>query len=244
MGFLIEIVLRIFVSVINQFTKQDLNEFVEQFPKEVGKKIGEAAKGNLEPIKKWLSESTSNLTFFLSALSKKKVKQELILPDTRLDKMTELIEAILKAIDLIKKPILLKEIFGNTNYYSYWQIEGYTNNAFKKTSTEITPNTHFTVLLIDSKMTEYDRLVKYLSNTHQLPKRLLKKSIQVKSLQAEEVFTTSNKIWNKWINKSEKIPLNFSMESYLNQLADIERNIELNKNPTSFWSKIKTLFGF
>lgn len=243
MGFLIEIALRIFINVLNQFTKQDLNEFVEQFPKEVGQKIGEAVKGNLAPIKSWLGESTANLTFFISAMNKKKVKNELLRTDDRLNEISELIDAILKGIQLIKKPILIKEIFGNTNYYSFWQVEGYIQNAYNKTALEITPNHHFTVLLINSKEANYERLTKYISNTQHLPKRLIKKSQEVKAIHPATIITSSNKIWNKWINKTESIPLNFSMESYLNQLVDIEKNIELTIKKKSFIEKIKSWLG-
>lgn len=243
MGFIIEIVMRIFVSVLNQFTKQDLNEFIEQFPKDVGEKIGEAVKGNLAPIKSWLSESTANLTLFLSAFTNKKLKNELILPDNRIEKIAELIDAVLKGINLIKKPILVREIMGNTNFYSLWTIEGYTHNAYTKTSLEITPNSHFSIILIDAKKADYDKLIQYVANTRQLPKRLLKKSLVVKSIHAEEVHTSSNKLWNKWINKNEKIATNFSLDSYLNQLSDIEKNIELTLEPKSFWKKVKSFFG-
>lgn len=242
MGFLIEIVLRIFVNVINQFTKQDLNDFIEQFPKDVGEKIGEAVKGNLTPIKNWLSESTSNLTLFLTAFTKKKLKYELTLPDNRINEISELINAVLKGIEIIKKPILLKETLGNTNYYSLWSIEGYINNAYNKSSLEITPNSHFSIILIEAKKADYDKLMRYVSNTSQIPKRLLKKSLIVKSIHAEEVRTSSNKIWNKWINKNEKIAINFSVDSYLNQLSDIEKNIELTIEPKSFWKRVKSFF--
>ena len=244
MGLIIEIVIRILVSALNQFTSKDLNEFIEQFPKEVGRKIGEAAKGNIEPIKKWLSENTSNLKLFISILGKRKVKNELILPDDRLEKIKELIDAILESINLIKKPILLKEVFGNVKYYSLWEIEGYTNNAYNLSNQEIIPSTHFTISLIESDKIDYDRLMKYVSKTQNIPKRIAKKSLKVISISANEVKTDSNRIWNKWINKKERITLNFSLDSYLNLLGDIEKNIELSKKEKNLWGKIKGLVGF
>ena len=132
MGFLIEIVIRMFISVLNQFTKADLNHFIEQFPKEVGEKIGQATKGNLEPIKKWLSDNTSNLSFFISALGKKKISTELSLPDKNLDEIENLINAVLDAINSIKKPLILREIFGNIHYFSLGEIDGYITNAYSK----------------------------------------------------------------------------------------------------------------
>lgn len=240
MGLLIELVLRIFISALNQFTKQDLNEFIDQFPKEVGRKIGEAAKGNLEPITTWLSESTSNLHLFISALTLKKGSRELTLQDKKMDLFENLIKAVLEGIDSIKKPLVLKEFFGNINYYSLWQIEGYTHNAFSKTSVDLIPNTHFHIYLIEPNKVTYKKLLRLISNSHPIPKKVLKKSLRVKKIEPTQVTVATN----KWIKRKKTIPLNFSTDSYLSLLADIQHNIERSTNPTTWWEKFKNLFWF
>jgi len=240
MGLLIELVIRIFISVLNQFTKKDLTGFIEEFPKEVGSKIGQAAKGNFEPIKNWLSENTSNLRLFINVLSKKKVATEISVEDEKMVQIENLIKVILESIDLIKKPILLKEIFGNINYFSLWEIDGYTNNAYSKTNFEITPNSHFRIYLIESNIANYERLLKLITKSQPIPKSILKKSFKIKTITENQVVTDSN----KWFKKNKSISLNFSADSYLNQLADIENNIENSSTKTTLWDKIKQVFKF
>ncbi len=238
MGLLIELVIRIFISVLNQFTKKDLNAFIEEFPKEVGSKIGQAAKGNFEPIKIWLSENTSNLKMFINVLSSKKVTTELSTPDKKMEQIENLIKVILESIDLIKKPILLKEIFGNINYYSLWEIDGYTNNAFSLSNFEITPNSHFHIHLIDAKNVNFEKLLRLISKSQPIPKKLLNKSFKIKTISEDQVIAESN----KWLKRKKIITLNFSADSYLNQLADIENNIENSSTKTTFLGRIKKLF--
>ncbi|MGB1040167.1 MAG: hypothetical protein ACPGVD_04785 [Flavobacteriales bacterium] len=240
MGLLIEIVLRIFISVANQFTKKDLNEFVEQFPKDVGEKIGQAVKGNLNPISNWLSESTSNLKFFVTALSNRNSTKELSAQDEGLEQIESLIKAVLKSIDLIKKPILLKEIFGNINYYSLWLIDGYTNNAYSKTNFEITPNSHFHIYLIEAKNVNYEKILRLISKSQPIPKKILKKSLNIKRIETNQVVTLTN----NWFKRKKNISTNFSIDSYLNLLADIEKNIEISSTKTTLWKKFKNLFKF
>lgn len=240
---LTEIIIRTLISVINQFTKNDLNAYIEKFPKEIGEKIGEAIKGNIAPLKSWLQENSGNIKILTSELFKKNTTTEIAVIDNKISEMETIVKVILNDIELLKKPILVKEFFGNTKYFSLWILNGYFDNSYSLEKSKINFNYQFEVYLFENESKQYNRLYKSIKQNKLITKKQLKRGIKVQSITPLDVIVENKHLIGKMLKKWKKIPLNFSVSSYLNMLAEIDEFNSLMSSKTSLWDKVKNLFS-
>lgn len=241
---LIELLIRILANIANQFTEKDIVEFINRFPKEIGEKIGQAIKGNVGPIKSWLQESSKNVSTLSLELIKNEKSNQQIKIDGNLLKMEEIVKVVLKSIELTEKPVLIKEFFGNTNYISLWQVNGYIHDAYSIEGKDIYPNFQFEIFLFDNNRDEYDKLIKKIRNGQGLSNNDYKKGLKVSSISPKK-SSINNKHWlGKVFQKNKKIEQNLNLSSFLNMLNDIEEHNSLLMDPQNFWDKVKNVFHF
>jgi hypothetical protein len=236
---LIELLIRILLSIANQFTEKDLVKFVNRFPKEVGEKIGQAIQGNVSPIKSWLQESSKNVSTLSLELIK---KDKEISFDGDLLKMEEIVKVVLTSIELTKKPVLIKEFFGNTNYISLWQVSGYIHDAYHISGNKIHPNFQFEIFVFPNEGDVYNRLLKKIRKGQGLSNRDYQNGFKVSSV-SPNISLINNKHWlGKIFKKSKKIEQNLNLSSFFNMLNDVEEHNSLLMESQNFWDKVKNVF--
>ena len=236
---LIELIIRIFISIVNQFTKNDLNAFIEKFPKEIGEKIGLAIKGNLKPLKDWLIESPTNVKEFYKNLIQEKRTQLSVEVDTKLLQIEELVNVILTSIEEFKSPLLIREFYGNVDYFSLWEVRGYSNLAYTTKTDSLKPNFNFKIYLFPSDSALFSKLFSKIKKGIQLEKKDYKKGLEVLSISKDFVYVSNNNFVKKWFIKRKRIPLNVNEDSLINCIADIEEFHESINYSPNFLEKVE-----
>jgi|GEM_PF-6116285 len=120
---LTDILIKLIISILNQFTEKDLEKLIAQYPKDMGAILGQLIQGNPQPLMDFLNKSRSETRSFLTkVLSIRNAKQ----PQGKaqiLNNYEEIIELIQESSEKIERPLLVKNFFGNKEWFSYWEVK-------------------------------------------------------------------------------------------------------------------------
>lgn len=120
---LTDILIKLIISILNQFTEKDLEELIAQYPKDMGAILGQLIQGNPQPLMDFLNKSRSETRKFLTkvlSIRNAKQKQDKAL---LINNYEEIIALVQESSEKIERPLLVKNFFGNKEWFSYWEVK-------------------------------------------------------------------------------------------------------------------------